>query len=1072
MKRLMAYIISGLCAVFLLVACTDELFNDGDGKGETLVSASVNFSAYTSALETRSAGNAIKEIKTLWIVIYDANGNFVEKREITGFTSSITSKEHPDGITSAESATGHAEFQMRLPNGKYKIYAVANCDEISSADVSTEDALKSISLSWNASDVKENSEMFGYFHESDNNTAEGFDAQIITISPSTSQLHAWVKRAASKLTVAFDTRNLKENIYIYVKSVAVKDISKNCLLGKSNTPDDATELIKTGEVFYFGGAKASHTDAKANHANWRMINKGTGIWGYNSEKNGALDSDDYDAMKKYEHGENVQALYFYENMQGEGTSGTMTDKRQDVYDDDESKISFPEGVNEDNAAWKDAKRFGSYVEVEAYYISENVKRLGEGPIKYRFMLGKDTHIDYNAERNYHYKLTLCFNGYANDIDWHIDYDEEHTPGLFTPDTTYVSYYYNVEQDVAVRATPKPGYKLDYLEAVITNNEWIPYNPNGSSTVYNTKAWTMQNNQTDSYSGGKQRAKTAYGDNTGIAPNCEFGFLSLCYDKTVNVEPSFNAGSSSVSATQIVNFLRDYYYKKRTGVSGSSVCYPGKRTYNSKPSTETANGTSYGTTADGRYTVYLNTTTDGSVSYKNYTYVIPLYTRPKSMMTWSAYTGANPFFKDYRKARIKFVAHYVSETNASDTYTDVGYTTVLQAKRIENPMAVLRSYANKESFHINLKARDSSTSYSSIVSHGPWSATIESDPNGIVKLTKGSQTVTGVGKMIEGVTGTEIDFTYTPNKTATSSTSYGAIILVRYHNNDCTHRILVRQGYSPIKLGSATWTSYNVYSASDLTVSPLSVGSMFCSDNDFSNAIAESNNTRSGYGVGGVSTSNRKFNLVDGSSKYWTTLSSDMSYNIFQNYNTSYRLPTLAEVNSLLNNSEFAYGIAYSDGATGVQSTANAYNFSDTKNNITSSPKGVRGIMAYSLSTGNNVFFPIGATGHARRKDNYWATTSTTSLAYGVLHYGTLDVRVGGYDGMGPNGKNNYRPMAYDLNNQFGAIYWLYNSGYTGNSTDIVAFDFNYDTYGSGLLSDDNVFLGSGSSALPVRLVKR
>ena len=33
-------------------------------------------------------------------------------------------------------------------------------------------------------------------------------------------------------------------------------------------------------------------------------------------------------------------------------------------------------------------------------------------------------LDYNAQRNYHYKLTLRFNGYANDVDWHIDYKKE------------------------------------------------------------------------------------------------------------------------------------------------------------------------------------------------------------------------------------------------------------------------------------------------------------------------------------------------------------------------------------------------------------------------------------------------------------------------------------------------------------------------------------------------------------------------------------------------------------------------------------------------------------------------
>ena len=32
------------------------------------------------------------------------------------------------------------------------------------------------------------------------------------------------------------------------------------------------------------------------------------------------------------------------------------------------------------------------------------------------MLGKNVTTDYNAERNYHYKLTLVLKNFANDVD--------------------------------------------------------------------------------------------------------------------------------------------------------------------------------------------------------------------------------------------------------------------------------------------------------------------------------------------------------------------------------------------------------------------------------------------------------------------------------------------------------------------------------------------------------------------------------------------------------------------------------------------------------------------------------
>lgn len=47
-------------------------------------------------------------------------------------------------------------------------------------------------------------------------------------------LHAWIRRAASKVTVAYDASALKEGVFIYLKSVQIKDIPTHCYLGKDN----------------------------------------------------------------------------------------------------------------------------------------------------------------------------------------------------------------------------------------------------------------------------------------------------------------------------------------------------------------------------------------------------------------------------------------------------------------------------------------------------------------------------------------------------------------------------------------------------------------------------------------------------------------------------------------------------------------------------------------------------------------------------------------------------------------------------------------------------------------------
>lgn len=111
-------------------------------------------------------------------------------------------------------------------------------------------------------------------------------------------------------------------------------------------------------------------------------------------------------------------------------------------------IHFPiPTIHQEKNDFKDRVLYGSYIEVEGYYKSDNREMMSEGKIIYRFMLGKDVTYNYDAERNYHYKLTLRFNNWANDADWHIVY-EEPTPSVYTPNIYYISYLYN--QDLMIR----------------------------------------------------------------------------------------------------------------------------------------------------------------------------------------------------------------------------------------------------------------------------------------------------------------------------------------------------------------------------------------------------------------------------------------------------------------------------------------------------------------------------------------------------------------------------------------------------------------------------------------------
>lgn len=56
----------------------------------------------------------------------------------------------------------------------------------------------------------------------------------LTINRPSIYLHSWLRRAASKLTIAYDGSRLKEGVFVYIKSVRIKDIPLQCYLGEDN----------------------------------------------------------------------------------------------------------------------------------------------------------------------------------------------------------------------------------------------------------------------------------------------------------------------------------------------------------------------------------------------------------------------------------------------------------------------------------------------------------------------------------------------------------------------------------------------------------------------------------------------------------------------------------------------------------------------------------------------------------------------------------------------------------------------------------------------------------------------
>lgn len=1112
MSRILNYIL--FITVFILTAmfasCEDGFdYPDAPIKdGISTIDVQIGFKDFTPALDTRADGNALKKINTLWIVMYDKDRKFVRKEQVLKFEegSDLDDNKRPDGKPSSEVETGHVKFKLQVANGYYYMYAVANYDlsNVDNTSIETPEELSKLQLNWESGDVTQNAEMFGWFINGEKTDDHGTTAPIVTISGNNSNLHAWVRRAASKLTIAFDTDNLKENIFIYLKSISVKDIPEHCYLDSPNGvgQDDYTleNSLVDGETIYFSGAKEGD-NSKDNHGNWPVIASGTRVFGLYSDRYGKHDDVTYDTDKSSlllrEHDEAAPALYFYENMQPNGVEGTISDKRQDV-NGENKQVTYPDGTyngshNDDGSlkddaytdkGWKDGMKWGSYIEIQAYYENNGGERPGKGDIVYRFMLGKDTKINYEAERNYHYRLTMKFNGNANDIDFHIDYEEEAKPGLFTPDTTYVSYLYNQPASTSIRATPKPGYDFVKFEAIILDNEWVPYPKDETTTLYNTSAWDKQVNNNEDYMvtfvtdrNNADYNQKVYKCDSEMANNTEFGFLSLREVSTVTHDFGRNGGVQHSDMQRLVKNFRNAYFYGRMPDGSDSKDVKGPLNWREFikgiPTKDTKEPLVTKDDVDGDYA--FSRTTNPNNGQIDYVGTIPLYTRAKTLDPWAVYSGANPFYEHRRYARIKFIAHYeyidgcgLPKTDG-DEYSDVSYTHVLQARRVDNPRGIYRRAANLESFDVNLCYKNltpqaDGTEYIPIISRGPWSAMIEKDPHGLVKLEANGQSATKEGETITGRTLTNIKFKYTPQKEAPSSGAYGAIIKVTYHNNSCVHKILVRQGYSAHELGAGTikWSAFNVYDKDYLTKSPLSVGSFFRRYTALSYPILEENNTTWGLGIELKKEDKLKIKGQDDTRWIDIPFSTDPSTNAFTDMKLSnhieansldYRLPTFDEITELgivdnnnniqkpnpnANDYNYAFGITYADGASGIQLNSNAYSYSDPNNEGKDSQCGVRGIIVYSASTGDNVFFPLGSTGHARRKSRHWYITSSSKStqkdAYGMMRYGSLDCRLTRWF-------DDYRPMAWDLISQRGGAYWI-NSGMANG----IAIDFNFGNY--------------------------
>lgn len=1029
MKHFVRHII-----LFLMIAtvtsCYDEFMKqEFIGEGKASISATLDFKPMSSALSrTRAAGDALKDISSLHVLLYNKDKNLIKNWTIESYTETDENRGNNDAEngSSAETSTKRATFKLpeEIGFGKYYMYAVANIPDLLtnsaySEAIKTVDGLKNIPLTWDSEDVANNGQMIGFFTKSSAPVLSADDESLI-VNEKSVKLHAWLRRAASKVTVAFDGSNLKEGVFIYIQSVQIKDIPSQCYLGKDNNvgregytldmPGSGPDMSDGETITYHEGEHDLQNFEYGEGCASHRITVGSPYLG--------------------SHEETAPALYFYENMQGTGV--TMPDKRQDANGD--GKLDFPGLPNkpeDPNKEWnyrlKDAVPYGTYIEVHAHYISNNSERLGNGHIIYRFMLGQNETNDYNAKRNCHYKLTLKFKNFANEADWHIEY-EEPEPGVMTPEPYYISYLYNHSMMYPIKVNTG-GRKIEYIKAEILENNWAPYN--ASSDIYYT------------------------GAPNGVAAPWN-GFLSL-HKTTETVLYENEIGSN------------EQYY--------NTVPKRGEREYKDFVLPEGITSKEFTTDVshpDDKYRVEKHPT-----EANTYNIYIPMYTCAKQMISTTGYTGNNPYVAYQRKARVKITTKL---EGLNEVFTNE--VPIYQVRRVVNPKGIYRSLKNNKSFHVVLKRlpRENDQMFKTFQSEGQWKAYVVKETNGKgITLSVTDPKTTELkddpeyGKAIYGKTGSVIDFNVNFEQSSDNpSENRYAIIRVEYHNYTCQHLIFVRQGDKPDDLvtGGVKWYAMNMKTTSELASNPLDEGSLFKFGNWSQPIDALSNknpfepwiNVTPGdfkvYPEDGLT------NAATGGKMGWTDIIQNNTTDGFGNPQmANARVATGADFWELRNSYiEQGYGVLYGDDATETaDDIVEVYGYDYEHNK---SGRGMRGCFAYNRETGKNLFFPIGASGYGHRKQSCTPTWGDPETLDGVLRYAS------GRTQLYPSPVE--RPLFYDIYKRPGGIYWLNaeipQNNFTPTDGVSLGWDINYFSFDFNFISKGNLIRSDGSDACFVRCV--
>ncbi|WP_293672014.1 fimbrial protein [uncultured Parabacteroides sp.] len=170
---------------------------------------------------------------------------------------------------------------------------------------------------------------------------------------------------------------------------------------------------------------------------------------------------------------------------------------------------------------------------------------------------------------------------------------------------------------------------------------------------------------------------------------------------------------------------------------------------------------------------------------------------------------------YKTGSFKITANFKNGATNSKTVK------VSQVSRLVDPIAIYKRAANVEPVDVKVKEYTrGDLDYHILKSDGPWSLKIEKGD--WFTLSSGTRNISGEGQVLESTESGDVRFTYTPNSPnpvndydsngsyAESDKARYGVVLIKYHNNNCEHRIYLRQGYHPTTMSGSNvaWSMFN------------------------------------------------------------------------------------------------------------------------------------------------------------------------------------------------------------------------------------------------------------------------